>query len=977
LNNVIPYITTTFWQAKAFLFFILITFQGNSQTFNWAVTAGGIYSDKATDLAIDAAGDVYVSGYYNVGQPVDATANFGSIVAPAGNWGKEGFLAKVSASGTWQWVNGAIGGYDERVLGICTDNVNGFVYATGTTWAWNSNDIFDFGSCGPNFGNPGSADEIFISKFDLNGNCIWTIGAGSDGDDHGFDLATDKAGNIYLTGFISDHYGFPNNPGYFGSFVVPLPGDSIAYVAKLSSNGIFQWVRTFDGLEGERDNRIAVDSVGNVYITGGFWGTKQFGSTFLTSAGGYDAYVVKYDNNGNFMYAVRGGSPLDDRGSSITIDPFGDIYITGEFRDYAIFGTDTMNNNGGPNGRDIFVAKMKPNGTWVWATKAGSNGGGDRGDRIVSNKKGDLFVTGQFKGNAAFGSISLTALAQDSLQVFIAAIDTAGKWKWAVAGGSSYEDRGTGLACDDSCNVYNCGYYETSATFGSHTVTGPGKKEVFVTKIIDACIAALNITSTNVVCNGQCNGTATATLSGVAGPFTYTWSTTPAQNTQTAINLCAGSYIVAVTNSLGNTYTQTVTITQPSVLAANVSGNLSCSGLCNGSATVTASGGNANYTYAWSTSPVQTSAIASGLCAGNYTCTITDGAGCPNIQTVTILSSDPINTLVNSTNIICNGQCDGLAGVTASGTSPFYTYSWSTNPVQTGTNVSNLCAGNYTCTITDTGGCAIAEVFTITQPAPFTAISSVTPISCSGASNASATLTISGGLPPYAVFWNSNPPQNINPASDLAVGTYTAIVSDSNDCIAMDVITISDLPPKDSLAVTGSYCLKDPTVQLAAPAVANAPYQWFLNTNAITWATNSVYTSATVNTGGYAVTWFYKGCGYVSSALLETIYQDISSLPQTNVFTPNADKLNDDFLPFSIQPPFAALTYQDLDASIEEYELNIYDRWGKLLFSTSHVLETWDGGAAPAGTYYWIAKYKDKCTSGDEHTLKGFVQLLR
>ncbi|MCE3278938.1 MAG: hypothetical protein K0S44_1129 [Bacteroidetes bacterium] len=460
------------------IFFLLSTF-ATAQNWQWISSAGGSGSDKALDIDMDKYGNQYVCGYYNSTSANDVS--FGTVPAVS-DFGKEGFLAKIDSAGIWQWVKSAPGGWDERVLGLCVDNVNDFVYVTGTAW-YNT----DFGSCtGTIF--PSGGDNIFIGKFDLSGNCQWLIGAGCAYDDHGYDLVTDKLGNIYLTGFIGDTYASGGASAAFGAINVPIPfGDSLGFVSKISPAGVFQWVRTFQATDGERDNRIAIDTTGNVYVTGGFRGTKPFGSVNATSYGGMDIFVLKYDSSGNQIWLRTTGSTLDDRGNSIIVDQHQDVYVTGEFRDRVGFGTDSLNNNGGPGGRDIFVAKMDQSGNWKWAKKAGSNGGSDRGNRIVSNKQDMLFVTGQFKGDARFGSTDTLYNSSDSVQIFVAAIDTSGKWQWAIQAGSTVEDRGTGIIADDSCNVFTTGYFEQTAAFGSINLNALGRKDIYVGKIPNAC----------------------------------------------------------------------------------------------------------------------------------------------------------------------------------------------------------------------------------------------------------------------------------------------------------------------------------------------------------------------------------------------------------------------------------------------------------------------------------------------------------
>lgn len=479
-----------------FVYIVLSSLISFSQDWQWVKTAGGSGSDKGLDMDIDSAGDLYICGFYNVGQPANLLIDFGGI-NPPGSWGKEGFIAKISSTGTWTWVQAAIGGWDERVLGMCVDKINGYVYATGT--CWNST---DFGSC-TSVSFPASCDNIFVAKFDLSGNCQWLVGAGCGGDDHGYDLITDRQGNIYLTGFVSDWFNSPQggSTAYFGSITFPVANaDSLAFVAKMSPSGTFQWVRTFPGTDGERDNRIAIDSSANVYITGAFMGTEIFGTTSLTSAGERDIFVVKYDSNGNSIWAKRAGGILDDRGNSIVVDKYNDVYVTGEFRDVAGFDSDTINNYGGPNGRDIFVAKMKSNSNWVWAKKAGSKSGGDKGDRIVSNIKGDLFITGQFSDTAKFGG-NITLYNTDLLQIFVACIDSSGTWKWALQGGGTGDDRGNGITIYDSCFVYACGYYPDNAQFGSLDLNGYGSKDIFVASI-NGSLASVSFSDTTI-CSGD------------------------------------------------------------------------------------------------------------------------------------------------------------------------------------------------------------------------------------------------------------------------------------------------------------------------------------------------------------------------------------------------------------------------------------------------------------------------------------------
>lgn len=461
------------------LFFIMACFApANAQVYwHWSQSCGESDSDKANDVAVDGNGDVYVGGFYN------GTGIFGNDTVSSGMGSKEAYIAKYDSLGNFIWVQHCVSGLDDRTLGVHT-TPTGDVMITGTFWSYASFSNQNVGS--------GSADQSFVAKYDAAGNLIWVRDSQGQGDDHAFDVVTDKKGDHYVTGFFSTHYGpIPSNAGFAGLGTVPIY-DSIAYVAKLSASGTWLWYRLFGGNDVERDNGIAIDSSGNVYIAGGFYRTRTFGSQTVTShINSRDIFVCKYDSTGNFQWLQTAGSNYDDRANDIVIDKAQNLYITGEFRDEVAFGTDTINNHGGPGGRDIFVAKLTNSGQWTWAKRAGANSGGDRGNAIATDNRGRLFVTGQIRGgNVYFGNDTTIACnPADTLQVFAACIDTTGDWKWAIQAGGDDEDRGNGIAFDTTgCRIYVAGFYDApGATFSSNYVNGHGRKDGFVARISGGC----------------------------------------------------------------------------------------------------------------------------------------------------------------------------------------------------------------------------------------------------------------------------------------------------------------------------------------------------------------------------------------------------------------------------------------------------------------------------------------------------------
>jgi len=223
----------------------------------------------------------------------------------------------------------------------------------------------------------------------------------------------------------------------------------------------------------------------------------------------------------------------------------------------------------------------------------------------------------------------------------------------------------------------------------------------------------------NVSCNGGSNGSVTVSASGGTTAYTYTWSTSPVQNTQTAAGLTSGTYWVTVTDAHSCSATSSVTITQPSALSASAStvANVNCNGGLTGSVTVSASGGTTAYTYAWSTSPVQTVVTATGLSAGTYWVTVTDAHSCTAISSATLTQPVVLSASASvSSNVTCYQGSNGSVTVSASGGTTAYTYAWSTIPVQTGTTATGLSAGTYWVTVTDAHSCSATSSATLSQP---------------------------------------------------------------------------------------------------------------------------------------------------------------------------------------------------------------------------------------------------------------------
>jgi hypothetical protein len=291
----------------------------------------------------------------------------------------------------------------------------------------------------------------------------------------------------------------------------------------------------------------------------------------------------------------------------------------------------------------------------------------------------------------------------------------------------------------------------SSLTAGNYTVTvydNNGCSSTASVTITQPTLLTATISSvTNVSCFGGNTGAATVTAGGGVTPYSYLWSSSGTLNIENG--LIAGVYTVTVTDNQGCTATASVTITQPTLLTSAISAstNVSCFGLSDGAASVTANGGVSPYNYLWSNGAV--TATTTGLIAGTYTVTITDGHSCTATSQVIITEPTLLTSSITaSNNVSCFGGNDGSSTVTAAGGTLPYGYHWSSG--QNTATANNLTAATYTVTVTDGHGCTSTSTITITEPALLTSsIATSTNVSCFGLSDGTATVIGVGGTVPY------------------------------------------------------------------------------------------------------------------------------------------------------------------------------------------------------------------------------------
>ncbi len=327
---------------------------------------------------------------------------------------------------------------------------------------------------------------------------------------------------------------------------------------------------------------------------------------------------------------------------------------------------------------------------------------------------------------------------------------------------------------------------------GSHTVTVTDDNGC--TEELEILIgepAALVLTEdsvTDILCNGESNGSASVSASGGTGPYDFEWSN--GDNGATSNSLAAGSHTVTVTDDNGCTEEISVSINEPPALSlVEVStADASCDGAADGSATVEGNGGTPPYSFDWPGG--QSGVTVNDLAAGSYDVTITDDSGCTEELTISIDEPAAMDLVeVNSTDALCNGESSGSAEVEAGGGTSPYTYDWSSG--NSGATASNLPAGTHMVTATDDNGCTQEIDIVIDEPTVLNiAEDNVIDALCEGNSDGEAEVSASGGTSPYDFEW-SNGQSGAN-ATNLAAGTYDVTVTDDNGCTEELTITIAE-----------------------------------------------------------------------------------------------------------------------------------------------------------------------------------------
>ena len=372
-------------------------------------------------------------------------------------------------------------------------------------------------------------------------------------------------------------------------------------------------------------------------------------------------------------------------------------------------------------------------------------------------------------------------------------------------------DGGIGVIEDPNTldtGVYNVTITDLNGCTGTTSVTLSGPAGLDLTVLVSS-----NFNGEDISCVGASDGAINLSVSGGAMPYTYNWDN-GIGNVEDPNGLMAGAYSVTVTDANGCSNQASIVVNDPPAMGATIieSTPIDCNGNSTGALDLTATGGVAPYIYNWDNG-IGATEDPTNLAAGTYNLTITDANGCQFTTSYTIaqpgilIAAAVSDTTYNGFDVSCFGANDGRINLTTLGGTAPYTYNWN-GGIGNIEDPTNLFAGTYNVTVTDSNGCTETTSINLLQPTAITSTALVTSnynglnVSCIGANDGAADLTVNGGLPNYTYLWSNG--AIVEDPINLDMGTYKVVITDLNGCMDSTTVTLTGPDPIIPIAIVSS-----------------------------------------------------------------------------------------------------------------------------------------------------------------------------
>ena len=419
----------------------------------WSKNYGDAGNQYSLAVTHDAAGNVFMAGSFS-----GSLVFGGDTLTSTG--GADIFVAKFGPDGVPAWGKSFDSGNNASARGVATDAQGNVVVVGQFTGKLNFGGA-ELSSVGPNF------DETFIVKLNSQGNHVWSNAYGDINSQIPHGVAISATGDIAMVGdFQTDMI--------FDAIKLSSVGGTDAFVAVFDSAGAAKWAKGFGDVAAQSAHAVAFDSTGNVLLTGDTNGAIDFGQGALPLVGTQNAWAAKLSGAGVVAWGKLYGASKAS-GEGIGADATGNVYLAGDHEGKIDFGAGVLDN---PNGPNVYVAKLDPQGKQIWSHTYG-DGQSQHTKGLSIDGKGHPVVAGTFSGAIDFGKGKLPS--GGGVDGFVAKLDTQGCAIWQKGFGDASFQSASGVSADAAGNVLITGSIAGTANFGGGVLTASGD-DVFIAK---------------------------------------------------------------------------------------------------------------------------------------------------------------------------------------------------------------------------------------------------------------------------------------------------------------------------------------------------------------------------------------------------------------------------------------------------------------------------------------------------------------
>ncbi|XYH97770.1 DNRLRE domain-containing protein [Sorangium sp. So ce1128] len=425
---------------------------------------GDLREQIGYSVAVDGAGDVVLAG-----SAAGAVDFGGGPVTPAG--AASAFVAKFDAEGSLLWSR-RFGSVDSFASAVAVDGEGNILLAGGFR------DPIDLGG-GPLTIPPDASLLTFVAKLDPDGNHLWSRSATGNERHFPRGIAADEGGNVVVAGSFEGFLDFTGG----SSPLVSAGGlfDEDVFVSKFDASGNHLWSEGFGTVNIDRGEGIAVDSAGDIVLTGFFidagLGGLDLGGGPLPSAGSSEAFVAKLDPDGHHVWSRSYGDPGSQDAAAVAVDPWDNVLVTGSFHGSVDLGGGPLDSAGD---NDVFVLKLDPWGGHVWSRRFGDALRQD-GAAIAADAAGNVAISGAFQG--ALDVVCAPLESAGEMDVFVARLDADGRPLSSDRFGDEESQTPTDVAFGPGGDVVLTGYFDGTLDFGGGPLVEQGGRDAFLAKL--------------------------------------------------------------------------------------------------------------------------------------------------------------------------------------------------------------------------------------------------------------------------------------------------------------------------------------------------------------------------------------------------------------------------------------------------------------------------------------------------------------